>query len=177
MTSRLTLEPLSFAHSHGMFQLWSDADVCKYVGPVKDYAGAPIHMPVTTSANSDRIIDFWIKAAKDGWGFRWAVLTCEPDCAFTGIVGFNTLKPCAEIAYHQLPALSGKGFMTEACHAAIGWVHEQGASEVDAFIEPDNAASVALATRLGLSATDTYSDGARRYRMSVYKVARASLFH
>lgn len=163
MTSRLTLEPLSFAHSHGMFQLWSDADVCKYVGPVKDYAGAPIHMPVTTSANSDRIIDFWLKAADEGWGFRWAVLTRDPDPAFAGIVGFNALKPCAEIAYHLSPAYWGRGIMTEASKAAVDWARDHGVTEIEAFIEPENTASIALAKRLGLRATDDYSDGAQRY--------------
>ena len=72
-TERLVLEPLSLDHSEGMFLLWSDPEVCRYAGPVHDYEGRLVPSPVRTSSDSGLIIDFWIRAHSDGWGFRWAL--------------------------------------------------------------------------------------------------------
>lgn len=88
-TERLTLEPISLLHSKGMFELWSDADVCKYSGTVADYHGNAIEMPATSCANSNLIIDFWLQAATDNWGFRWAILKMDSE-SFVGTIGFNS---------------------------------------------------------------------------------------
>ena len=162
-TNRLRLEPLSMQHSQGMFHLWSNSEVTWYSGIVKDYDGIVIEMPVRNKQDSNLIIDFWIKAAEEGWGFRWAVIL-KSENVFTGTVGFNSVSGCYEIAYHLIPAYWGKGIMTEASLAAISWAEENGASEIEAFAEPQNIPSIALAERLGMEATDTYSEGARRYR-------------
>lgn len=154
-------------HSQGMFDLWSDADVCKFSGTVTDHDRNVIEMPAATPVQSDLIIEFWLMAATDGWGFRWAVLLPDSEDAFAGTVGFNSITDCSEIAYHLLPRHWGKGIMTEASEAAIQWQRSNGASEIEAFIEPGNTPSIALARRLGMAATDTFSDGAQRYRMSL----------
>lgn len=159
-TERLVLEPLGQADSNGMYTLWSDPAVCEFSGVVRDYEGNLIATPIESVEDSDRIIDFWIRAAVDGWGFRWAV---KRDGEFAGTVGFNSLGETAEIAYHLVPAFWGGGMMREASFAAMDWVREQGTKEIEAFIEPENAASIALAERLGLKPTATVSEGARRF--------------
>ena len=156
-------------HSQGMYDLWSDADVCKYSGIVKDYDGNLIDTPVAGRTKSDLIIDFWLRAVVDGWGFRWAVLLLDSDEAFTGTVGFNSLTTCSQIAYHLLPKHWGQGIMTEASEAAIDWRRGNGATEIEAFTEPKNIPAIALARRLGMIATDTVFERARRYRMSVFR--------
>ncbi len=162
-TDRLSLVPLSFAHSDGMFALWSDPLVCEYSGEVQDAAGNALPMPAAQVAVSDRIIDFWITAAEQGWGFRWAVLLVGSE-TFTGTLGFNALAPCAELAYHQLPEHWGQGYMGEAAAVSLTWVQQAyQATAVDAFIEPANAASVALVKRLGFVATAEFSAGAQRF--------------
>ncbi len=153
-------------HSKGMFDLWSDAEVCRYSGPVTDYDGNSIAMPAATKADSDLIIDFWRRAANHGWGFRWAMVMAGPG-EFTGTIGFNSLGECSEIAFHLLPRHWGKGLMTEASNAAIQWRRSLGVSEIDAFIEPENSPSIALAERLGLKPTNEFTRGAQRYRMAV----------
>jgi len=165
-TERLSLEPISSAHSQGMFDLWSKSAVCKYSGQVKDRFGAIIPMPAVSPADSDRIIEFWRVAAAEGWGFRWAILLSNTT-EFVGTLGFNSLEECSEIAFHLMPAFWGKGMMSEACRAAIAWCQLKGASQIEAFIEPANTPSVLLASALGMQATDTFSDGARRYHMSI----------
>ena len=63
----LILAPIGAAHSLGVFNLWSHPDVCRYSGPVVDYDGNVLDTPCTTIDQSDRIIEFWEQAARDGW--------------------------------------------------------------------------------------------------------------
>jgi RimJ/RimL family protein N-acetyltransferase len=52
-----------------------------------------------------------------------------------------------------------------------GW---PGCTQVEAFIEPANLASIRLATRLGLQPTGEVSDGAARYAASLSDVSQLS---
>ena len=162
-TERLILEPLGLAHSAGMFAMWSRPEVCQYSGPGFDLGGRPIRLPAETPDDSDKIIVFFLKGAADGERFRWAMLR-RTDGAFVGAVGFNSLGPCSELAYHQRAEFWGQGLMREAAHAALDWLRRRpDAVEVEAFIDPANRASVQLAERLGLRATGETSDGAQRH--------------
>ena len=164
---RLILQPLSAAHSAGMFAMWSQAAVCEYSGVAYDVRGEPIVLPARTPADSDKIIDFFVKSAAAGTRFRWALVTAS-EGEFIGAAGFNALGACSEYAYHQDPSFWGQGFMTEASQAAFDWLRTQpGCEEVEAFIEPANKASIGLATRLGLRATGALAGGAERYAMSI----------
>ena len=159
-TARLRLEPLTMAHSAGMFGLGSGEEVCRYAGPAVDADSLPIGIPAATSADSDRIIDFFVRRAGAGLGFRWALLT-EPDGIFVGALGFNHLGPCPELAYHLHPDAWGQGLMAEACRAGLAWV--SGASQVQAFIDPANIASIKLAERLGFRTSGEMVGQALRY--------------
>jgi len=153
-TDRLALEPLSRAHSPRLFALWSQEPVCRHSGPAYDLQGDPIPLPVATPAHSDRILEFFLHRAAQGLGFRWAVIA---DDGFIGAVGFNHLTPRAELAWHFHPDHWGRGYATEAARAALDWLAAEGpVGEVEAFIEPANAASIRLGKRLGLQkATET----------------------
>lgn len=165
--ARLILQPLSAVHSAGMFTMWSQAAVCEYSGAAYDVRGEPIVLPARTPADSDKIIDFFVRSAAAGKRFRWAAMD-RSGGDFVGALGFNALGACSEYAYHQDPSFWGQGFMTEASLAAFDWLRTQpGCEEVEAFIEPANKASIRLATRLGLRATGAFSGGAERYAMSL----------
>lgn len=162
-TARLRLEPLGFAHSAGMYSLWSSQEVCEYSGVVSDYERNVLPMPAGSPEVSDKIIDFWVRAAADGWGLRWAMLRSQ-DAAFVGAVGFNSLGACSELAYHLDPKAWGQGYMLEACVAAIAWVQQTHAcTQIEAFIEPENQRSIALAQRLQLVADGPVRECAQRY--------------
>ncbi len=164
-TERLRLTALSFDHSEPMFRLWSHPEVCRYSGTVTDYDRNEIPMPAATPKESDKIIDFWERAAADGWGFRWAILRRSND-QFIGHVGFNSLGEVSEIAYHLHPDHWGEGLMSEAARAAIGWARTSMPKTVlEAFIEPANLSSGRLALALGFSATGRVSEGAECFRL------------
>ena len=164
-TARLILEPLTLAHSAGMFATFSREEVTRYSGPAADLNGAPIRLPAETPEDSDRIIVFFLKGAADGERFRWAVRTRD-DGAFVGAIGFNHLGACPEIAYHLHPDAWGRGLMAEAAETALDWLRERpDAQEVAAYIERQNVASVRLAERLGMRPTGETSGPAHRYQM------------
>ncbi len=165
-TERLRLEPLSIAHSAGMFDMWRHAEVQRFSGRAEDEDGVEIDMPARTSKDSDRLIRFWLQAARAGWGFRWAIVL-RVEQVFIGHIGFNSLAACSEIAYHLNPKHWGGGLMTEAAKAAIAWRGANGGEEIEAFIEPANLSSIALALRLGMRATSSMSDGAQRYEIKI----------
>jgi ribosomal-protein-alanine N-acetyltransferase len=166
---RVRLEPLSHAHSAGMFAMWSRPEVCQFAGPVADFNGDPVPLPAIDASVSDRIIDFFVRSAAVGTGFRWALLD-RSDGAFVGAVGFNALGTCSQIAYHMLPEFWGRGLMTEAALAAIDWLRGRTGSEtVEALIEESNATSIRLALRLGMKATRESAGGANRYLMSLHE--------
>ena len=166
-TRRLDLVPLAHGHSAGMFELWSTPEVCRYSGPVSDYAGEPVDLPARNASASDRILDFWLHAAEDGWGFRWALIE-RAQGQFVGTAGFNSLGTTSEYAYHLIPAHWGHGYMAEASKAAFQWIGETGlCQELELFIEPENDRSIALAERLGFMAESDLREGALRYRRPV----------
>jgi ribosomal-protein-alanine N-acetyltransferase len=162
-TNRLLLEPLSRRHSPGMYLLWSREEVCRYSGPALDWAGGPITLPAENPTDSDKIIDFFERRAAEGTGFRWAVIA-QQGGEFAGAVGFNGLKPAAELAFHLRPEFWGRGIMREAAEAALEWVRaNRPGVAVEAYIEPGNAASIGLAQRLGFRADGATSGEAARF--------------
>ena len=166
-TERMSLVPLSADHRDGVRALWSKRAVVRHSGRVLDQFGIPIMMPMQSLEDADRLIVFWEKAQGDGWGCRWAVLLGAAQ-AFAGMVGFNALKPHAEIAYHLHPDYWGQGMMLEACEAMLAWrCADKSVVRVDAFVEPANTRSIALAQRLGMRAAGDMSEGAERYSRDV----------
>jgi RimJ/RimL family protein N-acetyltransferase len=157
------MEPLGHRHSEGMFLLWSNADVCRFAGPSVDWAGDPITLPAKTPADSDKIIEFFERAALADKGFRWAMIKREDD-QFVGAVGFNSLAPAAELAFHLRPEFWGLGLMGEGATAALDWLRTHRPSlPIEAFIEPRNDSSIRLARRLGFQTTGISHGRAERY--------------
>ncbi len=146
--AELRLCALERAHSPGMFELWSDERVCRHSGPAIDAVGAPIALPATTAADSDRLLDFWLRRAEAGTGFRWAIIE-RPSDTFAGAIGFNALGDVAELAYHLVPRCWGRGLATLAAHRAIDWAVDAGSSTIECFVEAENTASIRLLERLG----------------------------
>lgn len=149
-----------------MFALWSDPEVCRHSGPIRDVEGRRIPSPVHDSSQSDRIIAFWTRAHSEGRGLRWAI--CDRVSGeFLGATGFNSLGECAEYAYHLRPPYWRQGVMTEATGAALRWIRATGCSQVEAFIEVANANSVRFAERLGFRHTGETTDTTMRFLLSL----------
>jgi ribosomal-protein-alanine N-acetyltransferase len=94
--------------------------------------------------------------ARTPWFVR-AVVLRSAERPMIGHVGFHgppgrnaRQEPdAAEVGYTIFPSHRGRGYATEAVQALIGWARAQGIDHFIASISPDNAASLALARRLG----------------------------
>jgi [ribosomal protein S5]-alanine N-acetyltransferase len=162
-TKRLTLEPLTLAHSEGMYRLWSRQEVCEFAGDGVDVDGHPFTLPAKSVADSDRIIEFFLHLQHAGTAFRWAAIT-ESDTAFVGALGFNSLGRQPELAFHLHPDHWGAGLMSEACRAAMSWaVAERGAASLEAYVDAQNERSIRLLERLGFQSSTVSRDGALQY--------------
>jgi RimJ/RimL family protein N-acetyltransferase len=69
----------------------------------------------------------------------------------------------AELAWGIGVPHQGRGYATEAAVAMVAWLTRHDVMTVAAHIHPKNAASIAVATRLGLAATRTVVDGETRW--------------
>ncbi len=146
-----------------MFALWSNDEVCRYSGTTVDADGRTIDSPVHTRADSDRILDYWLRASEAGIGFRWALILHESG-SFLGTAGFNSLGECCEYAYHLHPSVWGRGLMSEATVAALDWASSyKPCTEVDAFIDRANDRSIALVLRSGFEWRSQGADSTDRY--------------
>lgn len=162
-TGRLTLRPFSEADVTPFFELSQDAEVMRYVGDRR----------VPTLQESWRAIAGWIGHwALRGYG-QWAIEERASGRLIgrTGII--NPAEwPGPEVGYLLGRAWWGRGYATEAARAAIDWGFEQiGFSDLLSLIDPDNAASIAVATRLGESLrgeTDLWGN-----RVLIYGISRA----
>ncbi|WP_121630654.1 GNAT family N-acetyltransferase [Tropicibacter alexandrii] len=79
----------------------------------------------------------------------WGIETRDGD--FIGQIGILQPPhfPERELGWTLLDHAEGKGYATEAATGALHWAWEQGFDTLVSYIDPDNARSIALATRLG----------------------------
>ena len=175
-TDRLLLTPIGAAHSRGVFDLWSNPDVCRFSDRVVDYDGNVLDTPCTSVRQSDKIIEFWEQAARDGWGFRWSICgRAAHSGEFMGLVGFNAVSPVAEIAYHLHPRFWGNSYMLEATTAAVAWATENLLCDrFEAYIDDENVRSIRLARRLEFKAEGSYRQDSQRYILPATRTPEAA---
>ncbi|SEG09238.1 Protein N-acetyltransferase, RimJ/RimL family [Thermomonospora echinospora] len=144
-TQRLLLEPLRVEHAEEMVSVLDDPRLHTHIG------GAPLPLPelraryrhlVTGPApyHQQAWLNWIVRRRRDGRpvGTVQATVTPGPEAAVAWVIGMP---------------YQGFGFATEAARALIGWLHAQGITVIRANIHPDNAASVAVARKLGLRPT------------------------
>jgi RimJ/RimL family protein N-acetyltransferase len=94
--------------------------------------------------------------AEHGFGL-WVVET--HDGAFVGDCGLTVQDvegtPHVEVGYHLLPAMRRQGYATEAARSVRDCAAAHGVAHLVALIRPDNAASQAVARRLGMEVERT----------------------
>ncbi len=160
-TARLTLRPHGVEDFDGLKAMWADPAIVRYLGGV----------PSSAEDSWARLLRYAGSWSLLGYGF-WAIRRRDTgeyigdvgflDAHRTGVEGFGG-DP--EIGWSLVAAAHGQGFATEAVAATLGW----GAGRFRrcvAMINPDNDASVAVATRCGF----------RHFLMARYKDAPIGLW-
>ena len=161
-TERLTLRPFDEADVAPYFEMLQDPDVVRYVGDR--------HVPTLqeTWRSVAALLGHWVIR---GYG-QWAIEERSSGAMIgrTGIIN-PAGWPGPEVGYLLGRAWWGHGFATEAARAALDWGFEQaGFEELISLIDPDNTASIAVATRLGETLrgdTDLWG-----HRVLVYTISR-----
>jgi RimJ/RimL family protein N-acetyltransferase len=142
-TERLTLRPFREEDVAAFFELSQDPDVVRYVGDRR----------VPTLQEAWRGAAAWIGHwALRGYG-QWAIEE-RSSGRLIGRAGIiNPVDwPGPEVGYLLGRDWWGHGYATEAARAAMDWgFREIGFDELISLIDPANAASIAVATRLGES--------------------------
>jgi RimJ/RimL family protein N-acetyltransferase len=152
LTPRLRLRPPTIDHFPQCLALWSDPAVTQYIG------GAP-HPSEQIWARLLRYIGHW-----QALGFGYWVVETIADNRFVGEVGFSDyrrdIEPrfdgTPEMGWVLSPAAQGQGFAGEATEAALAWRDATlPGDETVAIIQPEHAASLRVAAKLGFMVEQT----------------------
>jgi RimJ/RimL family protein N-acetyltransferase len=154
VTARLTLKPLRVEHAAEMHPVLDDPALHGYIG------GEP--------PTADRLRERYAIQATGhspdgthGW-LNWIVRDRETGTAVGTVQATLSDKGPrlqAEVAWVIGVAHQGRGYAKEAAGAMVQWLLGQGADTITAHIHPGHRASIAVATHLGLIATDLVEDG------------------
>jgi len=169
-TPRLALTPWSEQDRAFLASLSSDPLVMRYIGDGRCWSAD------RTAEVSRAVTDHW-RTHGFGWRLATEKTTSEPiglaalNYAGEGTVGLSPDE--FEIGWWLCPAVWGRGFAIEGaragCLEAFG---EAAAPSVVARIQPENAASARVATRLGMK-FEYETTGRFGERLSVYRLAAA----
>jgi RimJ/RimL family protein N-acetyltransferase len=162
-TERLTLRPFRENDLTGFWELSQDPEVVRFVSDRR----------VPTVQETWRAIAGWIGHwALRGYG-QWAIEERASGRIIgrTGII--NPAEwPGPEVGYLLGRGWWGRGYATEAAGAAMDWGFAQrGFPDLISLIDPDNHASIAVATRLGESLRGEVD--LLGHRLLIYGISRA----
>lgn len=147
-TARLLLRGHRLADFSDCVGLWTDPKVTRHIG------GRP-STEEEVWARMLRYIGHWALL-----GFGYWVVEEKGSGRFVGEVGFADFKREIEPAFNGAPEAGwvlapwahGKGFATEAVRAALAWGAQHfSARRSVCMIDPDNEASIRVATKCGYS--------------------------
>ena len=141
-TERFLLRAVTSNDVDDIFRIMSDPRVKRYFGSL------PMVAPVEAEQRVQRIQT----AFQEHSGIRWAIAD-RANGQLIGTAGFwRLIKPHfrAEVGYELAPEWWGRGVMTEALGALLGFgFTRMGLHSIEAQIHPDNSASRRVLEKLG----------------------------
>lgn len=149
-TERLLAREWTADDIEGMIALASDPEVTRFLGPW----GTDVREHVTG------FVDRQMRMQRD-WGWcRWALqLKAPPSDDCCGVVGFSgpgcAFAPDIEVGWTLRRELWGAGLATEAGRAVVDYCFSViGFDRVISCIDPENAASLRVAKKVGFTPLD-----------------------
>lgn len=121
-------------------------------------------------------LEGWVEGSDGEWaelGYGRMVILDREDGGFLGRTGLKRWPQFeeTEVGWALRPEARGKGIATEAARAVLEWSEQFDLPYVTAMIRPDNAPSLAVAKRLGL--TPMREDELLGVAVTVYVARRA----
>lgn len=159
-TSRLRLIPLRPEHAAEMASVLADPGLYRITG------GSPPR-PDELLARYER----WSGGAPEPGVFwlNWVIWFREQRRlagTVQATIGLADHSRVAEVAWIVGGRWQGRGIATEAARALVAWLGTQPVDLVVAHIHPDHEASAAVAAAAGLTATEHWQDGERRWQLA-----------
>lgn len=148
VTQRLVLWPIEPAHAEAMWPVLRDPALYSWI------ARAPPAALADVEARFARISQRTAPDRTDQW-LNWTVWTRDGDQAIGIVEATAPSSDVVLIAYMFSSAAWGKGYATEATSAVISELERAGARGFEATIDTRNAASRALAAKLGFQLVET----------------------
>lgn len=129
------------------FDIYRRWEVAKWLGRTPHAMESP--------DEADRLVQRWaeLNDERPGEG-RWAVQR-KSDGVVAGTVLLVPLPDGDgefEVGWHLHPDCWGQGLATESATGAVRWGFEHGLDEIFAVVRPDNAPSIAVCHRMGMTA-------------------------
>jgi RimJ/RimL family protein N-acetyltransferase len=138
-TERLRLRPVTKEDLDEIERLHEDPEVARFMGtPDREW------------------LEGWVEGSDGEWaelGYGRMVVLDRDSGEFLGRTGLKRWPQFeeTEVGWALRPEARGKGLATEAARAVLEWSERFDLPYVTAMIRPDNAPSLAVAKRLGLS--------------------------
>jgi RimJ/RimL family protein N-acetyltransferase len=169
ITERLVLRPWSVDDAQTALDVYSAADVARWLVPVMDR--------VTDQSGMRLVLQQWV--AEDSRmtppAGRWAIERADDGV----LAGGATLLPLPpddefEVGWQLRPDAWGHGYATEAGKALARWAFEQDIEQVIALVRPANARAASTVRRIGMQwvgETEKYHS----LRLQVFRLRPADL--
>ncbi len=144
-TERLRLREMSEGDAAFMLELLNDPDFKRFIAD----------RGVRTLEAAARYIEERFAESYRQHGFGLWLVEAKGEGAAVGICGLlkrGEPVPGVEVGYAFLPQSRGKGYAYEAASAALVYAREVlGAARLYAIVNPDNAASIRVLEKLGMT--------------------------
>ncbi len=151
-TARLRLEPIRSDHA-GALWIAIDRSLPELL---PRFPWAPKTSPAEIAEFAQRCEVGWT----EGTGWEWVILH---DGAVAGVIGFHAYDPMrrsAAIGYWVRSDLAGRGFVSEAASAVVGFAFDHlGLNRIELEAATDNLASQRIAQKLGFQKEGTKRAG------------------
>jgi RimJ/RimL family protein N-acetyltransferase len=160
-TERLNLRAWTLADVNPLVKLFAEPEVAQYVND-----GKPV-----TGEQALRFITKYMRIQEERGWCRWALELAEEPGELAGFCGVGcTFAPEIELGWTLRRDLWGQGLATEAAAGALDYCfYTVGFKEIISAIDGENARSIAVAKRLGMTQIGTIDhDGEQLLRYVMF---------
>jgi RimJ/RimL family protein N-acetyltransferase len=157
LTARLELAPLAVQDADEMVEVLGDRRLHEFTG------GHPATLEELRERYA-RLVEGRSADGTQAW-HNWIVRRLA-DRRAVGTVQATVIGggSVAEVAWVIGVPWQGQGIASEAAKAVVAWLEGRRVRTITAHVHPGNRASAVVATRAGLTPTDTYHHGERLWR-------------
>ncbi|WP_431919275.1 GNAT family N-acetyltransferase [Nonomuraea jabiensis] len=156
---------------------WQAEEFLAHMDRGREFVGQFIAFPdrATDLESSRSLLQSYAEKAATDTGRIYGIWT---DGTLVGGVLFRTMDVAmgvAEVGCWLEPSAAGKGLVTRAARMIIDWaVEERGIHRIEWVVASENAASIAVARRLGMTKDgvlrETYPHRGKRHDMEIWSV-------